>query len=144
MRKTLLAALAFSFMLTALPARADKLDAPLFEAILATARSYAADRNLVFYCLRKNDDMRPFLYAAVHLDIAYTMQLLRTAGADDRQRAQLIEAVLANIRPVEPKAAEDPALTRQCAGADAENALAKLTGVGKPLFMRPPFEKLKP
>ena len=59
------------------------IDPRLFDAVVKTAHEYAADRNLIFYCLRRDDQMAPFLYAAVHLDIAYALQLLRAAGADD-------------------------------------------------------------
>jgi hypothetical protein len=143
MRKTLLAILVSILMLAAAPARAEKLDAALFAALLNTARTYAADRTLIFYCLRKNDEMTPFAYAGVHLDLAYALQLLRAAGGDERQRAQLIEAVLRNIRPAK-REDEDAALNKQCVTADVEKSLATLQGVGAPLFMRPPFEKLKP
>ena len=47
--------------------------------------------------------MTPFAYAGVHLDLAYTLQLLRTSGADERQRAQMIEAVLRPIRSVKAR-----------------------------------------
>jgi hypothetical protein len=143
MRKTRLAILVSILMLAAAPARAEKLDAALFAALLNTARSYAVDRTLIFYCLRKSDEMTPFAYAGVHLDLAYALQLLRAAGGDERQRAQLIEAVLRNIRPAK-REDEDAALNKQCAAAEVEKSLATLQGVGAPLFMRPPFEKLKP
>ena len=143
MRKTLLAIIASILTLAAGSARAEKFDAALFEALLKTARTYAADRTLIFYCLRKNDAMTPFAYAAVHLDLAYALQLVRAAGADERQRAELIEAVLRYIRPAK-REDEDAALNSQCATAEVEKNLARLQGVGAPLFMRPPFEKLKP
>ena len=144
MRKTLLALVASILMLAAAaPARAEKLDAALFAALLNTARTYAADRTLILYCLRKSDEITPFAYAGVHLDLAYALQLLRTSGADERQRAQLTEAVLRNIRPAK-REDEDAVLDKQCVAAEIEKSLATLKGVGAPLFMRPPFEKLKP
>ena len=143
MRNTRLALVASILMLAASPVRAEKLDAALFAALLNTARTYAADRTLILHCLRKNDDMTPFAYAGVHLDLAYALQLLRTSGADERQRAQLTEAVLRNIRPAK-REDEDAALDKQCVAAEVEKSLATLKGVGAPLFMRPPFEKLKP
>lgn len=145
MRKTLLAALVASLaMAAAVPqARAEKLDPALFQDLLKTARAYAADRTLVFYCLRKSDEMMPFLYAGVHLDIAYALQLLRASGADERQRAELIEAVLRNVRSA-ARDEEDPKKNADCAAAEVEKNLAVLKGVGAPLFQRPPFERLKP
>jgi hypothetical protein len=145
MQKTIFAALVSGLVLApcASMAQTKKLDAPLFEALLKTARDYAADRTLILYCLRKNDEMVPFLYAAVHLDIAYALQLLRASDADDRQRAQLIEAVLRNVRSARSDE-EDPPRNVDCAAADIEKSVTQLKGVGAPLFMRPPFDKLKP
>lgn len=146
MRKTALASLAMSLALIAAPppARAEKnLDPALFQDLLKTARLYAADRTLIFYCLRKNDEMMPFLYAGVHLDIAYALQLLRASGADERQRAELIEAVLRNVHSAR-RDEEDPQRNMDCAAAEVEKNLAVLKGVGAPLFQRPPFERLKP
>ena len=145
MRKIILASLLSGFVLApwASSAQTNKLDAPLFEAVLNTARAYAADRTLLLYCLRKRDEFVPFLYAGVHLDLAYALQLLRTAGADERQRALLIEAVLRNVRSV-GRDDEDPQRNVDCVAANVEESIAQLKGVGAPLFMRPPFEKLKP
>ena len=145
MKKAIFAILASSLALApcALSAQTKKLDAPLFEALLKTARDYGADRTLILYCLRKSDEMTPFLYAAVHLDIAYALQLLRSSDADDRQRAQLIEAVLRNVRSAR-RDEEDPQRNVDCVAADVEKNVTQLKGVGAPLFMRPPFEQLKP
>jgi len=144
MRPSPAGAALFCLALAPLTAGAEvkKLDAPLFADILKTARAYAADRSLVFYCLRKDDEMRPFLYAAVHLDLAYALQLLRTSGADDRQRAELIEAVLGNVRPAQ-KNEEDAQRNKDCA-ADLAKSVTGLRGPGLPLFMRAPFDRLKP
>jgi len=145
MRKAIWTALVLSFGLAPIFAAAEtkKLDPTLFDAILKTARNYAADRNLIFYCLRKNDEMMPFLYAGVHLDIAYALQLLRASGADERQRAELIEAVLRNVRSAS-RDEKDTQRDKDCVAADVDKSIAQLKGVGAPLFMRPPFEKLKP
>lgn len=145
MRRTALTSLLMSFVLIAgsPPARAEKLDPALFQDLLKTARAYAADRTLIFYCLRKSDEMMPFLYAGVHLDIAYALQLLRASGADERQRAELIEAVLRNVRSA-PRDEDDPQRNTNCAAAEVEKSLAVLKGVGAPLFQRPPFERLRP
>jgi hypothetical protein len=145
MRKIMSIALLSGLVLApcAVSAQTNKLDAPLFEAVLKTARAYAIDRSLILYCLRKRDDMVPFLYAGVHLDLAYALQLLRASGADDRQRALLIEAVLRNVRSV-GRDEEDPSRNVDCVAANVEESLAQLKGIGAPLFKRPPFEKLKP
>ncbi len=145
MRKILSMALLLGLVIApcAAMAQTNKLDAPLFEAVLKTARAYAADRSLILYCLRKRDEFVPFLYAGVHLDLAYALQLLRASGADERQRAVLIEAVLRNVHSVR-RDEEDPPRNVDCVAANVEESVAQLKGVGAPLFMRPPFEKLKP
>jgi hypothetical protein len=143
MRLSLLSRIACLALLSSSAAAEEKkLAAPLFAEVLMTARAYAADRSLVFYCLRKDDEMRPFLYAAVHLDLAYALQLLRASGADDRQRAELIEMVLGNVRPAR-REDDDMQQNKNCS-ADLAKSVAELRGAGLPLFMRPPFDKLKP
>jgi hypothetical protein len=150
MRKTIIP-LAACLALMASPAgaqpvpaqKADKIDPALFDALLATARTYAADRSLIFYCLRKDDEIAPFLYAGVHLDIAYALQLLRAYGADERQRARLVEAVLRNVQSAK-REDNDPARDRICTDGEVEKNVMVLKGAGTPLFMRAPFEKLKP
>ena len=145
MRKPIWTVLVLSLALTPITAMAEprKLEPALFDAVLKTAHDYAADRTLILYCLRKNDDMMPFLYAGVHLDIAYALQLLRASGADERQRAELIEAVLRNVRSAS-RDEQDTQRDKDCVAADVDKSIAQLKGVGAPLFMRAPFEKLKP
>ena len=53
---------------------------------------------LIFYCLRRDAEVVPFLYAGLHFDIEEAVQRLRAAGSDDRQNALLIEAVLSHVR----------------------------------------------
>ena len=120
-----------------------KIDAALFDSLLATARAYATDRSLILYCLRKDEEIAPFLYAGVHLDIAYALQLMRAYGADERQRARLVEAVWRNVQSAKREDA-DPARDRICADSEVEKNVLVLKGLGMPLFMRAPFEKLKP
>jgi hypothetical protein len=124
-------------------AQAEQIDPQHFDALLAAARSYAQDRSLIFYCLRGNEEMVPFLYAGLHFDIADAVQRLRAAGSDDRQNALLIEAVLSHVR-FAAAAAQDPLLDQQCAAKDVEKNLEMLQGVGVPLAIRPPFDALKP
>ena len=50
----------------------EQLDAPLFEAALKRPKSMPSTV-IPFYCLRKRDDMVLFLYAGVHLDLAYAL-----------------------------------------------------------------------
>ena len=145
MRKAIWIALASSLGLAPSFAAAEtqKLNPALFDTVLKTARNYVADRNLIFYCLRKNDEMMPFLYAGLHLDIAYALQLLRASGADERQRAEFIEAVLRNVKSAN-RDDDDQQRNKDCLAADVEHSVAQLKGVGAPLFMRPPFDRLKP
>ena len=124
-------------------ARAEQIDPQRFDALLATARGYAEDRSLIFYCLRGNEEVVPFLYAGLHFDIEEAVQGLRAAGSDDRQNALLIQAVLSHVRFAAPEA-QDPLLDQQCVAKDVEKSLDMLQGVGVPLAIRPPFDALKP
>jgi len=124
-------------------ARADPIDPPRFDALLAVARGYADDRTLIFYCLRHDAEMVPFLYAGLHFDIEDAVQRLRAAGSDDRQNALLIEAVLSHVR-FSAANAKDPALDQQGMAQDVEKNFAILKGVGVPLAIRPPFDVLTP
>jgi hypothetical protein len=139
------AALAAGLLLAATPiaARADQIDPQRFDSLLAAARSYAEDRTLIFYCLRDNEEMAPFLYAGLHFDIDEAVEKLRAAGSDARQNALLIEAVLTHVRFTSPDA-KDPELDRQCVAKDVEKNFEMLMGVGVPLAIRPPFKELKP
>ena len=83
-------------------ARAEQIDPQRFDALLAAARGYAEDRSLIFYCLRGNEEVVPFLYAGLHFDIEEAVQRLRAAGSDDRQNALLIQAVLSHVRFAAP------------------------------------------
>ena len=145
MQKIVGVGLAVSLVLAATlaVARAEQIDSRRFDALLATARSYAEDRSLIFYCLRGNQEMVPFLYAGLHFDIADAVQRLRAAGSDDRQNALLIEAVLNHVR-FAAGAAQDSLLDQQCAAKDVEKSLEMLQGVGVPLAIRPPFDELNP
>jgi hypothetical protein len=65
----------FGLMLSAmvlLPAIAaaqpQPLDPARFDAVLAAARAYAADRALIFSCLRYVNEMRSFPYGGVQAD----------------------------------------------------------------------------
>jgi hypothetical protein len=132
-------------VLAAMPmaVRAEQIDSRRFDALLATARSYAEDRSLIFYCRRGSGEVVPFLYAGLHFDIEEAVQRLRAAGSDDRQNALLIEAVLSHVRFPAPNA-QDPLLDQQCVAKDVEKSLDMLQGVGVPLAIRPPFDALKP
>jgi hypothetical protein len=124
-----------------LAAAQQPLDPVRFEAVLMAARSYAVDVSLVNYCLRAYDEQRPFLYYAVHRDIADALAKLKAADAEPRQNADLVHAVLADVR-FYAKDAHDPALDRRCIEGEVEKNYAQMFGLGVPLVMRPPFDKL--
>jgi hypothetical protein len=123
-----------------LPALAE-IDRARFAEVLSTARAYAGERTLLFYCLRQNPEVRPMLYWHLHHDIQRAFERLRAAGSDLRQNAQLVEAVLSNVRFAKPDDKE-PALDGQCEGKDFVEEIDTMKGLGVPLYLRPPFRAL--
>ena len=78
------------------------MDRPRFAEVLAATRAYAEERTFIFYCLRQNAEMRPFLYFLVHSDLEDAVKKVRTAGADNRQTGQLVKTVWSNVRIAAP------------------------------------------
>jgi len=116
------------------------LDRARFEAALITARDYADDRSLLFYCLRGSVGQVPFLYAGLQADLEQTVQKMKQAGASARQSAEIVQAVLANVR-FHDRNAKDASLDRRCIAKDVERSWAQATGISLPLFRRAPFER---
>ena len=58
-------------------AAAEPLTPLSFRAALETAKTYAADRTLVFYCLRHETEMVPFTYMIVHMETEDALAKLR-------------------------------------------------------------------
>ena len=134
--------LAGSVLVCALPAIAmAALDRAQFEAALSTARDYAEDRSLIFYCLRNSVETVPFLYAGLQTDLEQGLQKMKTAGASSRQSAELVQMVMTNVR-FYGRDAKDSGLDRRCISKDVERSRAEGKGVSLPLFLRPPFDKL--
>lgn len=142
MARTLRNLLAGSLLVCALPAIAmAALDRAKFEAALAAGREYAEDRSLLFYCLRSSVETMPFLYASLHADLEQALQKMKAAGASSRQSAEMVQMVLTNVR-FYPRDAKDAGLDRRCISKDVERSRAEANGVSRPLFLRPPFDKL--
>ncbi|WP_421995606.1 hypothetical protein [Reyranella sp.] len=112
-----------------------------FESAILAARDYADDRSLLFYCLRGQTEHVPFLYAGLQADLEQTLARLKAAGASPRQSAEIVQAVLANVR-FYGRDARDESLERRCIAKDVERSSAAARGVALPLFQRPAFEKL--
>ena len=106
-----------------------------------TARDYADDRSLIFYCLRGSTETVPFLYAGLQADLEQAVQKMKSAGASARQSAEMVQMVLSTVRTY-PRDAKDDALDRRCISKDVERSRAEVKGVSVPLFLRPPFDKL--
>jgi hypothetical protein len=119
------------------------LDAQRFDALLKAARQYAEDRTLINYCLRRNAEMVPFLYAGLHFDTQDALQRLRSAGTSDRQNAEMVQAILGNVR-FASRDVSDPRLDKECVAKDVEKSFFELRDVGAPLVLRTPFRLLKP
>lgn len=138
-----------SFILTLLAcclnpglAAAEPLTPSSFQAALEAAKAYAADRTLVFYCLRHETEMVPFTYMIVHKEIEEALVKLRAAGSDARQDAQLVQAVMATVRFPAP-GASDPALDAECKDKNVEQSYYMFLGsFSVPLARRPPFNTL--
>jgi hypothetical protein len=127
-------------VLPSLPAIA-QMDRPRFAEVLATARAYADERTFIFHCLRQKAEMRPFLYFLVHSDLEDAVKKIRAAGADNRQTGQLVETVWSNVRVAAPDA-RDAALDAKCAATNVEQEIDTLSGVGRPLILRPALRAL--
>jgi hypothetical protein len=142
MKRVALRLLLFAGLLApALAIAQQPLDPVRFKAVLAAARAYAADLSLVNYCFRVSDEQRPFLYYAVLLDLQGALGVLTAADAKPQQKAEFVEAVLANVR-FYPKDARDPALDRRCSEEEVEKKYFQNFGVSPALKMRPPLDKL--
>lgn len=135
--------LAGSILLLTLPAAHAQaaLERAQFELALITARDYADDRSLIFYCLRGSTETVPFLYAGLQADIEQAVQRMKTAGASARQSAEMVQVVLTTVRTY-ARDAKDDALDRRCISKDVERSRAEVKGVSVPLFLRPPFDRM--
>jgi len=124
-------------------ASAEPLTPVRFQQILATAKAYAADRTLVFYCIRDEPGMPTFNYLVIHTEIAEALDKLKAAGSDSRQNAELVEAVMANVRY--PAAnASDAAMDAECKAKNVRQNYFTFSGpLIAPLDKRPPFDMLK-
>lgn len=146
MRPIFSSLLAGALISAALPTTvaAEPLTPISFQAALAAAKDYAADRTLVFYCLRKNAEMLPFTYMIVHFELQDALVKLRGAGSNAQQNAQLAQAVLANVRFF-PTSTDEPALEADCKARDVEQNYYRFQGsFSVPLALRPPFKELSP
>ena len=117
------------------------LERAQFEQAMTTARDYADDRSLIFYCMRGSSETVPFLYAGLHADVEQAVQKMTKAGASARQNAEVVQVVLSTVR-FYPATAKDASLDRRCISKDVERSLAEVRGVSVPLFLRPPFDKI--
>lgn len=135
--------LATSMLVLTLPAAHAQaaLDRVRFDATLTTARDYADDRSLLFYCLRGATEILPFLYAGLQADLEQAVQKMKAAGASSRQTAEMVQEVLGTVR-FYPRDAKDDSLDRRCISKDVERSRAEMSGVSVPLVLRPPFDKL--
>lgn len=125
-------------------AAAEPLTPVRFQQILATAKAYAADRTLIFYCIRNNAEMLPSDYLVIHVEIEDALNKLRSAGSDSKQNAELVQAVVANVRYPAP-GASDAAMDAECKAKNIEQSYFTFTGpLTVPLDKRPPFDSLSP
>ena len=125
-------------------ATAEPLTPVRFQQILATAKTYAADRTLIFYCVRDEPGMLPFDYLIIHSEIAEALGKLKAAGSEARQNAELVQAVMANVR-YPTTAASDAAMDAECTAKNVKQNYFTFSGpLIVPLDKRPPFDSLTP
>ena len=137
--------LACSIVCGVLPsiAAAEPLTPVRFQQILATAKAYAADRTLVFYCTRDEPGMLPFHYLIIHMETEAALNKLKAAGSEARQNAELVEAVMANVR-YPTTGASDAAMDAECKAKNVKQSYFTFSGpLIAPLDKRPPFDMLK-
>lgn len=137
--------LACSIVCGALPsiAIAEPLTPARFQQLLATAKAYAADRTLIFYCIRDEPGMLPFSYHIIHTETEAALKKLQAAGSSARQNAELVEAVVANVR-YPTTGASDAAMDAECKSKNVkENHFTYSGPLTMPLEGRPPFNTLK-
>jgi hypothetical protein len=121
---------------------AEPLTPVRFQQALATAKAYAADRTLIFYCIRNNTEMLPSNYLVIHVEIEDALNKLRSAGSDSKQNAELVRAVVANVR-YPTAGASDPGMEAECKAKNVEQSYFTFTGpLAVPLDKRPPFDSL--
>ena len=137
--------LACSIVCGALPsiAAAEPLTPVRFQQVLATAKAYAADRTLIFYCIRDEPGMLPFNYLGVHTETEAALNMLKAAGSEAKQNAELVEAVMANVR-YPTAGASDAAMDAECTSKNVKQNYFTFSGpLITPLDKRPPFDTLK-
>ena len=123
-------------------AAADPLTPVSFRQVIEAAKQYAADRTLVFYCLRKQTEMVPFFYYILHSETHDALVRLKGAGGTPEQNAELVRTILANTR-FSAADASDPALDAECKAKDVEKNYYTFTGrISFPLAMREPVKSL--
>jgi|EndMetStandDraft_8_1072994.scaffolds.fasta_scaffold191810_2 hypothetical protein len=124
-------------------ATAEPLTPMRFRQVLATAKAYAADRTLIFYCIRNDADLVDSNYLVIHVEIQDALNKLKAAGSDSKQNAQLVQAVVANVR-YPTAGVNDAAMDAECKAKNVEQSYYTYSGpLVTPLDKRPPFDILK-
>jgi hypothetical protein len=118
-----------------------RLDPAIMDRALATAKEWAEDQTLIAYCFRNHSD-REILTGAFGKDRDDAIARLSHGGATEQQLRRFALTIAENFRAPEP-GAEDKASSAACTAKDVEKSVFTLSGVGVPLFMRPPFRELK-
>jgi hypothetical protein len=139
----LLAAGGIAWCALPLVATAEPLTPIRFRQVLATAKAYAADRTLIFYCIRNDADLVDSNYLVIHVEIQDALNKLKAAGSDPKQNAQLVQAVVANVR-YPTAGVNDAAMDAECKAKNVEQSYYTYSGpLVTPLDRRPPFDSLK-
>jgi len=123
-------------------AAAEPLTPVSFRQVIEAAKEYAADRTLVFYCLRHDKAVASAFHYILHAETQDALVKLKDAGGTPDQNAELVRTILANTRFFAADA-NDPALEAECKAKDVEKSYYTFTGrISFPLAMREPVKSL--
>jgi hypothetical protein len=121
---------------------AEPLTPVSFRQVIEAAKEYAADRTLVFYCLRKDKALASAFHYILHSETQDALVKLKDAGGTPDQNAELVRTVLANTR-IAATDANDAAMDAECTAKDVEKSYYTFTGrISFPLAMREPLKSL--
>jgi len=123
-------------------ADAQSLDPLTFRRAVEAAKQYAADRTLVFYCIRQSTEMKPFTYMILHMELEEALRRMKSAGSNAQQNAEIAQAVMANTKFASTDD-KNAALDTECTAKDVENQYYRFNdGFSVALASRPPFSTM--
>jgi hypothetical protein len=87
--------------------------------------------------------MLPFNYLVIQTETQAALDKLKAAGSEAKQNAELVEAVMANVR-YPTTGASEAAMDAECKAKNVKQSYFTFSGpLITPLDRRPPFDSLK-